>query len=476
LTNFSLGVQRPVHQHLPGGNGTSVGHDAVELARLAGLVLDDWQSWFLIESLRTASDRWGAFEVGLIVPRQNGKGSLLEARQLAGLFLLGEPLGVHTAHEFKTSFEHFIRITNLIEGCADLDRKVQRIRRGAGEQAVELRNGCRLRFLARSTGSGRGLTGDTIYLDEAFALTSAMMGALLPTLSAVPNPQLWYTSSAPRTSSEVLHDLRKRGRSGDAGRLLYAEWGLDVGADLTDEANWFRTNPALGIRIGAEFVRAELDAMRSMPDEFGRERLGIAEPLEDDVTVVPLETWAGLVDVDSRIVSHRQIALDVSPDHRWACFAAAGRRDDGRLHVEAFDHRPGTAWVLDRAAELAVRWQVPIRLEKTGPAGGFIAKLAERGVPVDEITSAGHAHAVGQFIDATLGDDLRHLGAASLTAALKGAVLKPSGDATLWSRRSSRVDITPLVAVTVALGGVPAPAGVGAAAFIDLADEAWDGE
>jgi hypothetical protein len=63
-----------------------------------------------------------------------------------------------------------------------------------------------------------------------------------------------------------------------------------------------------------------------------------------------------------------------------------------------------------------------------------------------------------------------------LTAALKGAVLKPSGDATLWSRRSSRVDITPLVAVTVALGGVPAPAGVGAAAFIDLADEAWDGE
>jgi hypothetical protein len=164
LTNSStVGAQRPVHQLVPAGAETSEGRDAVHLAALAGLVLDEWQSWFLTTSLRKLpTQQWSAFEVGLIVPRQNGKGALLEARQLAGLFITREPLQVHSAHEFKTAFEHFLRISQLVEGCPDLDRKVLRVRRGAGEQAIELKNGCRLRFLARSTGSGRGLTGDTI--------------------------------------------------------------------------------------------------------------------------------------------------------------------------------------------------------------------------------------------------------------------------------------------------------------------------
>ena len=33
--------------------------------------------------------------MGLICSRQNGKGALLEARELAGLFLLGEELILH---------------------------------------------------------------------------------------------------------------------------------------------------------------------------------------------------------------------------------------------------------------------------------------------------------------------------------------------------------------------------------------------
>jgi hypothetical protein len=54
-----------------------------------------------------ADGKWAAFEVGLNVARQNGKGSILEARELAGLFLLGERLIIHSAHEFATSLEAF---------------------------------------------------------------------------------------------------------------------------------------------------------------------------------------------------------------------------------------------------------------------------------------------------------------------------------------------------------------------------------
>ena len=81
---------------------SSAGTEAVELAASAGLILDDWQRFALECALGEDRDgRWAAFEVGLVVPRQNGKGSILEARELAGLFLFGEQLILHSAHEFK---------------------------------------------------------------------------------------------------------------------------------------------------------------------------------------------------------------------------------------------------------------------------------------------------------------------------------------------------------------------------------------
>jgi hypothetical protein len=54
-------------------------------------------------------------------PRQNGKDAILEARELAGLFLLGERLLIHSAHQFDTSLEHFRRLLFLIENTDDFD-------------------------------------------------------------------------------------------------------------------------------------------------------------------------------------------------------------------------------------------------------------------------------------------------------------------------------------------------------------------
>jgi hypothetical protein len=51
------------------------------------------------------------------VPRQNGKGEVLMARELFGLFELGERLIIHTAHEFKTSAEHFHRLEAVVRDC-----------------------------------------------------------------------------------------------------------------------------------------------------------------------------------------------------------------------------------------------------------------------------------------------------------------------------------------------------------------------
>ena len=96
--------------------------------------------------------RWLHFEFGINVARQNGKGAVLEARELAMLFLTGERLGVHSAHEFKTSQEHFRRVKSLIQNTPALDAQVKRnpygkqvgYRHSHGEESIELQNGNRL--------------------------------------------------------------------------------------------------------------------------------------------------------------------------------------------------------------------------------------------------------------------------------------------------------------------------------------------
>src|SRR5205809_457432 len=80
---------------------SSLGVEAAELAASAGLVLDPWQAMVLDAALGKRRDgKWAAFEVGVVVSRQNGKGGILEARELAGLFLIRERLLVHSAHQF----------------------------------------------------------------------------------------------------------------------------------------------------------------------------------------------------------------------------------------------------------------------------------------------------------------------------------------------------------------------------------------
>ncbi|MFD4858941.1 hypothetical protein [Streptomyces atratus] len=165
------GSQTPRILTVPKSCLSSSGQEAVELAALAGLKLDPWQQFVLDKGLGERPDgQWSAFEVAVNVPRQNGKGGVIEARELAGLFLLGEKLILHSAHEFKTSIVAFRRIEQLIMGCPDLRKRVLRVRKTTGEEAIELVTGQVLRFLARSGGSGRGFTGDCNVLDEAVIL------------------------------------------------------------------------------------------------------------------------------------------------------------------------------------------------------------------------------------------------------------------------------------------------------------------
>ena len=120
-----IGNQRPRLSAFPPDVDRSLGVEGTELSKSAGLILDDWESWSLANILGIRPNgRWSAFESLEIVGRQNGKGAILEARELTGLFLVPTDIYIaHTAHEFKTARKHFYRLKYLIENTPELDRR-----------------------------------------------------------------------------------------------------------------------------------------------------------------------------------------------------------------------------------------------------------------------------------------------------------------------------------------------------------------
>jgi phage terminase large subunit-like protein len=274
----------------------SSGPEAIELAAQAGLVLDSWQADAVTDVLgEDSSGKWAAFESGLLVPRQNGKGAILECLEIADLFLfgIGQPdfLVIHTAHEFKTAQEAFRRVLFLVENNDWLRKKVARVRTSHGEEGLELTTGQRLRFLARSGGSGRGFSCDRLIYDEAYELSEESVAASLPTMSARSNPHVTYTSSAALDKSRVLRSVMSRGRREDDREadpgLCYIEYSADPKTDLDNRDEWRRANPATESgRIKLEFVAKERAAMSDVT--FGRERLGIVDESKNS-TVIDME-------------------------------------------------------------------------------------------------------------------------------------------------------------------------------------------
>jgi hypothetical protein len=141
----------------------------------------------------------------------------------------------------------------------------------------------------------------------------------------------------------------------------------------------------------------------------------------------------------------------VTPDRQRAAIAAAGFREDGLPHVELTDHKSGTRWIPDRLEQLLRDHDAgPVLLDQRSPAAALIAALVERGIPFEVLGGSEYAQACGLFFDDVQGEQLRHLGTPELAAAVTGARKRPLGDAWAWSRKSSAVDISPLVACTLA--------------------------
>ena len=464
----SLELVRPVFSWAPPFAKT-LGPEVADLASMAGFAPDPEQRLALdLLFGRTATGRVAAFEFLLVCPRQNLKTAFLQQASLGWLYITNEELTIWSAHEFSTAQEAFRDMCALIESSPDLDREVRHIHRGNGDEAIELSGNRRLKFKARTKGGGRGLTGNKVVLDEAMFLQGVHMGSLLPTLAAVEDPQVVMVGSAGLAGSDVMRAARNRGRAGDDPRLAYLEWcdprpgecatdgcqhQLSAnGCALDDRDRWRQANPAMGRRIGEDYIAAERRALP--PEEFGRERLGWWDEPGLALLGIPAEAWEACRDIASAPVGRLTFAVELAEDRSGAAIAVAIRREDKRVHVEVIEHRRGTSWIVPRLAELVRRWRPgQLLLDPSSPAGSLSQDLATANIEPKLIGSRELGQACGAFYDGVIEDKVRHLGQADLDMAVAVGTRRQLGDAWVWNRRTG-ADTSPLLAVTLAHWGV----------------------
>lgn len=450
------------------------GDDAVEFARRIGVPLDLWQQLGVRNGMgRNADGTWSAFEVCVICQRQNGKGSVTDVVELYALFVLGLPVIIHSAHRLETSRKAFRIIKGIIERNPDLARRVKPI--NPSDEHIETIAGCRLEFRTRSGSGGRGLTCDLLILDEALELTEEQIAAIVPTLAALPGAQLWYTSTVPQFGEQHLCKVRANAIEG-APRLAYVEWGVDRGATaaetlriLGDPVAHAAANPAYGTRLLPERL---VDLRRILGDaKFATECLGIWPEMAAGAVLSPAR-WRAMLDAGSKRVGPVALALDVTPMRDHGTIGLVGERADGLEHLQLLDYRPGTAWMVARAAE----WKqvlgddlVCFVVDAKNGAASLLDDLRGVGITVPDdpdrpsrgdvlvLDAAATSAATGQFIDAFRAEPVRfrHVGQEPADTAVENVKVRQIGDAgqIAWGRKLSEVDIGPVVAFTGARYG-----------------------
>lgn len=434
----------------------SAWEDVADLSASFGIQLDEWQEVVLQAGMGERADgTWATPQVAVSAPRQNGKSQIIVARALAGVLVFGERTIIVSAHQQDTAREVFTKIVDILEEHPRLNDRVESYGRALNREYVRFKTGQTIRFKARSAGGGRGFSCDCLLLDEAQRLPGSAWAAILPTMSARPNPQAWLLGTPPTEDDdgEVFARFRDVGLRKSSPRIAYLEWSADPLDDFDDELVWAKANPAFGSRITRERIADERATMSDR--QFGMERLGMWDGAESR-KVVPDHVWRDLSDPASQPADQLAMAIDMAPEGASASIGVSGKRADDRWHVELIEQREGSMWVVERAASVALRHGFgAVVVDGASPAMALVEPLRAKGLEVTVTGARDMGQACGSFYRLLMEDGLRHVGQPQLALSMSMARKRQIGSEGLWGwgRAVSGADISPTVVVTLALWG-----------------------
>lgn len=417
-----------------------------------GVRFDEWQDGTGRLILAKRSDGTYAASVGgvaISIPRQVGKTFLLGAVVFA-LCLLNPGLTViWTAHRLRTANETFQSMRGFARRKL-VKPHIEKIVLANGDEAIEFCNGSRVLFGARERGFGRGFANvGVLVFDEAQILTDNAIDDMLPATNTAVNPLVLYTGTPPRPTdpSEVFTRLRVEALSGDATDSVYIEFSADPDADPDDRLQWSKANPSYPRRTPETAMlrlRKNLSA-----DSFVREALGIWD--DSGAGDIDMAHWGTLEDIEDQRPDPVAFAVTVNEDRSWSTIGLAGRRGDGRTHIQVVQSGRGTGWVIDRLVELDTSWHpVGVAVNPNAPAGALISGLNEAGIEPVLVTGREVGQACGALYDAIAEGTVRHSSQPLLNISVQSAVRHSRGGSWVWKSRSPSTDIAPLDAVTLA--------------------------
>jgi hypothetical protein len=272
-------------------------------------------------------------------------------------------------------------------------------------------------------------------------------------------------------TSQKSWAIRREAVLGTGGRLAYTEMTAETVQvvngralftapdDPLDPDVWYRCMPGLGIWVTEESVE---DLRQDLHDLFPREGLCVWDPDPfAEGSTFPDEAWARCCDEDLVPKGRLAFGVDSTPERSSAAIVAC----DAFGRIEVVDTRSGLGWVTAKVIDLAHKHNATVGVDTASPAHSLADEWERQGVTVQRLSSREMAGASGTFYDAVLNHTIQIRTDKALDRAAAGARRRESGDVWYWARRDNTVDVSPLVAASIARWvavstETPTPAGV----------------
>lgn len=420
-----------------------------KIAATLGQPLMPWQQQVADVGLELLPSGLPAYrEVIVTVPRQNGKTTLVLALEIDRAVGWGRRQRIiYSAQTGRDAREKLLDDQVPLIEASPFRAAVGKVDRANGREGVHWRGGSLLSVVASSEEAGHGKTIGLGVVDEAFSdVDDRREQAMLPAMLTVADAQLWVVSTQGTDTSVYLNRKIDTGRAiavddDPDSAVAYFEWSADERADIEDPATWWSCMPALGRTISEAAVRHALATMTE--GEFRRAMLN--QRTASDERVLGADAWVAVCDPTASPSGALVFAVDCNPERTAGTVVAADRSGT----VELVDHQAGTGWIVDRAVRLARKYGAPVALNMAGPAGPFGVELRARQVDVVDVSGANFALACQHLYDAVADRKVRVRPHAMFDAAAAAAQRKTVGDAWVWARRSTDIDISPIVAMSV---------------------------
>jgi hypothetical protein len=390
-----------------------------------------------------------------IWPRRTGKTTSILAVTLGRLLFT---TGYRAAYTEKTGHDVSLRFADWIDLVERQPawRARFKTRKSAGTERIthRQRRGF-VRAFPPSPDKLRGDAMDLVILDEAQhhddTLGQQLDASIGPTMDTRPRRQLIITGTAGGPDSTYFRRHYDAAVAGAPGYLLSEIGTWPDTADPADPATWWEHHPGLRAGLTTQDALAE-NLGRLGPDRFAREYGNRWATVADNGLIDPAEWAAGAWTRNlDQPPTRFAVAYDAAWDRSAGTILAAWPDPDtpDLIHLEVVDHRPGTAWMADRLADLHKRRRARLSADSASPAKDVTRQLQARKIPVTELPTGDYTAACAELATHVTAGTVTHRPDAALDLAATGARRRNIGDRWVFDRRTA-LDVSPITAAAVA--------------------------